>query len=601
VPTAPLDPAEPELAMHASTRARGPAAIAAIAHLAAVLALILVAGEARAAAVNVTIAGLPHKLQQNVRSVLTIADPPRDRLAESDVRRFHDQAPAEIRRALEPFGYYRPLIRSELLRQGATWHARYTVDAGPPTRLDTVDVKLVGPGAAEAPFRRWLRLYPLKRGDVLDHSEYERAKGELAELAALRGYLDARFERSQVRVDPDSSVAVLELHFDTGRRYRFGPVLYHQDTVDPKLLEGSANFRRGEPYDGQRVIELQSRLGDNPWFERVEIDPRPDQAENDEVPIHVTLIPNKPEKYTVGGGYGTDTGVHGRAGAELRRINRSGHRARVDGALSRIESGIGGQYQIPWPRPRSDVLSLTSSYSERHTITEDSRTTRGGAAMTRLRYHWDESYGIQYRHEAFTVGPQRGVSRLLTPELTATRVKADNRVDPWNAHRVRLSLRGAEARVLSDVSFLQAELAGKVIAPLGGRSRAIVRSELGTTATAGFDRLPPSFRFFAGGAQSVRGYAFRELGPTVGGYVVGGPHLLTASLELEHRLRTNWGVAAFYDIGNAVRSFSDPLEQGTGLGLRWRSPIGLMRVDAAWAVSRTSRPLRWHLRMGPEL
>ena len=109
-------------------------------------------------------------------------------------------------------------------------------------------------------------------------------------------------------------------------------------------------------------------------------------------------------------------------------------------------------------------------------------------------------------------------------------------------------------------------------------------------------------RYFAGGDQSVRGYAYQALGPRDQfGHVLGGRSLLVGSVELEYRFLKKWGVAVFYDAGNAARNFSFSLKQGTGFGLRWLSPIGMVRADLAFAVSEPGRPLRLHLNIGPDL
>jgi translocation and assembly module TamA len=115
-------------------------------------------------------------------------------------------------------------------------------------------------------------------------------------------------------------------------------------------------------------------------------------------------------------------------------------------------------------------------------------------------------------------------------------------------------------------------------------------------------------RFFAGGDQSVRGFEYQQLGSLdEEGNVIGGPVLLTGSVELEYRFLQKWrflekwGIAAFYDTGNAMESFSGSLERGAGVGLRWVSPIGPIRADAAWALSEPGRPVRFHLTVGPDL
>jgi len=168
--------------------------------------------------------------------------------------------------------------------------------------------------------------------------------------------------------------------------------------------------------------------------------------------------------------------------------------------------------------------------------------------------------------------------------------------------RFDVSLRGASKNLVSDTDFLQLQGGVKAITPLGKSNRVIARGRLGTTWTDEFHQLPSSIRFFAGGAQSVRGYAYQSLGPRDdNGQVIGGQHLMVGSIELEHSLNSKWGAALFYDGGNAIDKFTDKLERGAGFGLRWKSPVGAVRVDLASAVSRDGHPWRIHFNIGPDL
>jgi translocation and assembly module TamA len=83
--------------------------------------------------------------------------------------------------------------------------------------------------------------------------------------------------------------------------------------------------------------------------------------------------------------------------------------------------------------------------------------------------------------------------------------------------------------------------------------------------------------------------------------VVGGKNLMVGSIELEHNLGGKWGIALFYDAGNAIDSFNDRLERGAGFGFRWKSPVGPVRIDLASALSRDGRPWRLHINIGPDL
>jgi len=112
--------------------------------------------------------------------------------------------------------------------------------------------------------------------------------------------------------------------------------------------------------------------------------------------------------------------------------------------------------------------------------------------------------------------------------------------------------------------------------------------------------VPESQKWRAGGDDSVRGYAYRSLGPEVDGVVGGGTALLTASAELARPIVSTmpslWG-AVFVDAGNAANSFAElrPV-WGAGVGLRWRSPVGPLRLDWAWA--HETRRTRLHFSVG---
>ena len=115
--------------------------------------------------------------------------------------------------------------------------------------------------------------------------------------------------------------------------------------------------------------------------------------------------------------------------------------------------------------------------------------------------------------------------------------------------------------------------------------------------------LPPSLRFFAGGDQSVRGYAYQSLGPRdATGQVVGGKHLLVGSVELERALFKDWGVSTFYDAGNAFDSFTEvSLLQGAGVGLHYYTPVGALNLSLARQIGVDDPGFRIHFTVGFEL
>jgi translocation and assembly module TamA len=551
---------------------------------------------------KVEVEGVRRELERNIRSVLSLEKLDKDELSEERIRRLHADATEEIAEALEPFGYYRPLVRSELRQEGDQWIARYEVDPGPVMKVASVDLRVVGDGGDDPRFREIMDDFPVKRGADLFHPDYEEGKQALVELAAKEGYLDAEFQQNQIRVDLERYQADVVLHYDTGPRYRFGDVRFNGSILDEDLLTGYINFKRGEPLDVNKILELQNALSDSPYWSRVEVVTRQDQAQGLEVPIDVDLVPAKAMRFSGGLGYGTDSGPRARGAWELRRLNRRGHRAEAEIQASQIRQSLQTSYFIPGPYPRTDVLSFNVGYEREDTDTSLSETGLIGAQRTQSRGGWREALSLTYQREDFEVGLDEGISSLLVPGASWERVKADDRIFTTNGYRLRLGIQGAEGSVLSDSSFVQGNVQAKAIRTLGERNRINGRAEFGYTATDEFRELPPRFRFFAGGDQSVRGFAYQALGrEDEAGNIIGGESLMVASLEYEIRFLEKWGAAVFYDTGSASESFGGVLARGAGLGVRWRSPIGPIRADVAWALSDEDRPIRFHLNIGPDL
>jgi translocation and assembly module TamA len=163
-------------------------------------------------------------------------------------------------------------------------------------------------------------------------------------------------------------------------------------------------------------------------------------------------------------------------------------------------------------------------------------------------------------------------------------------------------LRFAAESLLSDTSFAQLRAEAKWIRPVAENGRFIARAAIGAMTVNDFDALPPELRFFAGGDRSVRGFDYQAIGETdEEGDVIGGEFLTVASAEYEHYFLENWGAAVFVDGGDAYTTEFNP-NIGAGLGLRWRSPVGLVRLDVAVpVVSDLEDGVRFHILIGPDL
>jgi translocation and assembly module TamA len=182
------------------------------------------------------------------------------------------------------------------------------------------------------------------------------------------------------------------------------------------------------------------------------------------------------------------------------------------------------------------------------------------------------------------------------------RTKSVGGIDPSRGYSLMLDLQGAKEGVVSDVDFAHVFATAKGLYTVEEKHRLLARLGLGAVYTNDFEQIPPSLRFFAGGDQTVRGYDYRTLSPVDStGERVGGRYLLASSVEYQYEFINNWRAASFVDHGNAMDSLAAARKTSVGLGVRWVSPVGPIRVDLARSLSDPEEGFRIHFSMGPEL
>lgn len=560
------------------------------------------AGGLHAADVEVEIEGVDGPVLENVRAMLSIAG---DRLEEDaperSIRRLHRRAPDEIRRALEPFGYYEPTIDTRLSEADGAWQASYRIEPGDRVRLADVTVEIRGPASDDKAFADLRDELALRAGEPLVHSDYDDAKQRIMELAASRGYFDADWERSTLRIDPAEREARAALILDSGPRYAFGEVTFEQSILKDGFLHDYVPFEPGDPWESGKLLDLQYALDDSDYFLRVDVRAQRDRARDGRVPIRIALEPRPRNRYTFGVGYGTDTGPRISAGWENRRFNRSGHSfdARVE--LAEIGNELSARYRIPLDDPARERLEFVTSLGNEEFGDAEERRYEIGVRRVEQRGRYQASVSLDYQRSEDTIGDETTRRNLVLPGAGLTYSRFDDQVYATRGYRLGGFVSGGTETFGSDVSFLRGRLQGRGITRLWEGARLLLRGEIGTAEVDDVDRLPLSQRFFAGGDDSVRGFAYQSLGPVNDeGDVVGGRNLAVGSVELEQLIVGDWGAAVFMDAGNAMNDWDTALRRSAGVGFRYRSPVGVFRVDVARAIDG-DESARLHLSLGVDL
>ncbi|HET7930946.1 MAG TPA: autotransporter assembly complex family protein [Rhodanobacteraceae bacterium] len=579
----------------------------------AALALLALASAhaAHADTLKVTITGVDKDLAEAIKGQLTASQyAGRKDVSATQARVLANDASAQATKALQPYGYYNATAESALAKAGSTWTLRLAITPGPATKVATLDIEVPDIAAQLKPVRLAVRSFHPRVGGQMDDTQYETSKAALGSALLETGWLDAKATVHKVAVTRADNRAAIHLHYDIGERYKLGEVSFEGSQFRPGFLQRYVPWETGDWYSQSNLLALQQALTDADYFSIVDVEPDVAHAHGHVVPVKVEVAPAKRTVYTAGVFVGTDTGPGVRAGVKRRWINNRGHTLDNQLLVAQRLKTLQTVYSIPRPGHDHASFNLGIGYRDENTKTSVSRTFSLAANETRDWHGFVRTLGLHLVGGTFTVGNsggntnlpgvEHGSSVLVYAEGALTKKVADNPQFVRRGYSINLVARAGPG---IDTRFAQAQADVVWIRALGRRNRLILRGDAGLTSVADFSKLPPQLRFFAGGDRSIRGYAYQALGPR-NSYdrVVGGERLLVASATVEHYFTRNWGIAAFVDSGDAFDGTAFHPQTGAGLGLRWRSPVGMVRVDVGVPVNNTHyHGAQLHIVIGPDL
>ena len=578
----------------------------------ALLALLCAASPAIGAHLELQIDGVDGAFKNAAIAAAGMQDYGTRDITAAQAHRLFDRAPAQISAALEPYGFYNAKADGEFKETPNGFLAVIHVHPGEPTAVSTFDLQIPDPARDEKNVRKALATFTPKKGERLDHVNYEKSKAAVQAALLSSGYLDAKLTTRAVEVSRTDNRAAIHLAWDVGKRYRYGVTTFDGGQFYDGFLNRYIPWHEGDFYSQDDLLQLQQQLIDADYFAVVEVQPEPEKAHDGVVPILVTLGPAKRNVYTAGVFLDTDIGFGIRGGLQRRWLNDKGHKLKVDVQLAQKLRTASVVYSIPLPGPNNRSYNIGVNYLNENTDTTVSHTQSLVANETRQWLGFTRTLGLHLLTGTFDIlDPngnmaleEHGTTTLLYPELDLEKKKADDPLFVRDGYSFTVAARGGP-NIASSTTFAQVRADYKWIEGIGRNQRIILRASAGATSVGDFDKLPPELRFFAGGDRSIRGYSYQTIGPeNATGLIIGGEDLLVGSAEYEYYFTRNWGIAVFTDAGDAFTGFGNyKTRVGSGLGLRWRSPVGMVRVDLGTPIhdpdGRTGVQL--HLTIGPDL
>jgi len=490
-------------------------------------------------------------------------------------------------------------------------------------------------------------------GGILNQETWEARKREGLDTAATRGYLAAAFTDHAIELDLEQNTAIIRLVMETGERYVMGDIDFGEHMLKPGILEYIPRFEKGDPYTSRLVARLRTDLWKTGYFSDVNVVEvqRPEQSPP-AVDMKVNVTTEDRNHYQGALGWGTDTDLRIQANWSRHPMSASGGRLDLGVGWQQLDDELRirathrlprrervRQYWITDATLRFENLDLEvkqspedEGYIQIANGDIDERHLRfGRMKLTNLASGEHQLFGTtfvqfintdrRFRLRSDTgIVPTPQVEPLLGSTVTAFSVGYDwdlvaveGKFFQTEGSRDRAWIFHSNTAFGSDVGFTQAYASTRRSYLVGDRFKFLVRGEVGytdadvsevnldvggTPLTLSLTDLPNFYRFKAGGSMSVRGYGFEQLSNND----IGSNNIVTASIEGEYRFLNSWSAAAFVDIGNAFNDWSDAnLKRGIGVGLRWYSIAGEIRIDVAQAIDFDGKPWRLHISIGTPL
>ena len=509
-------------------------------------------------------------------------------------------------KALRAYGYYHPKIKVTLPEKDKKEDTvvKVEVEQGKPLYIRQSKIEVLGEGVKYKVFEDLLKNTELGSYKILNHGVYEELKNAIHNTALSMGFFDGKFTSKRIMVYQNQNFADIELVYDSGKRYDFGELIMNDETAELyKPSHPLQNFKIGDKFATKKINNFVSSLNQTGYYNSVDVRPVLDKAENFQVPVEMHLERRSNNNMRIGLGYSTDEGPRVLLEWNKPLLNSRGDSLSTLMTLTKITQDAQLVYKIPGENPNLDYYTINAAQT--HTDFNDTLSDRTQLAVHYIANQtgrWRRDYALRLEYEDFDQAKEEGRTLNLMPAVSFTRRESSGGYDPTRGYSITLEALGA-AGAISDNSFVQVKGTYKGLIAPTENTRFLFRLEQGANFGPDAGEVPPSLRFFAGGDNSIRGFGYRDRSAMQPwGGLKGAKYLTVGSAEFQFPMGiSNSRLALFCDVGTATDDYKDELMYGPGLGYRFLSSYGIVRVDVAVGLQKNEEDVyQLHFAFGPE-
>ena len=512
------------------------------------------------------------------------------RRIEDDQKRFED--------AMRSDGYYEAKVTHSLDRAKSPYEITFNIEPGRRFTLESYDIAYVGAHQAEAePPPPDIESLGLRIGMPAKADAIVAAQVSLLGYLADRAHPLAEVEDRKAVVDFAEGDMTVDLEVDPGPKAKFGPLtVAGLERTKPDYIDRVLQWQPGTDYDQREVEKMRKKLVDMGLFDSVRVE-IPDTLDSQgELPVQVTVIESKARTIGLGVSYSTDEGFGGEVFWRHRNFFGEQESLKVTATLSEIRQALAVDIEKPNVLHIDETLLINGTLQAEQNEAFDEKSATGFLGFRReLNEQWEVTYGVAPEYSDIDDNESEEIWTGVGLPITLKHDTSDNLLDPSKGYRFTFNVTPTAGHLSDFTRFVRTEFKPSAYWAPFQTDRIILaaRGRIGSIIGESTDEVPANHRFYAGGGGSIRGYEYQTVGPVDSDNdPLGGRSVLEVGGELRLRLTETIGVVPFVEGGTAyddrVPDADREIRWAAGLGLRYFTAIGPLRLDLAFPLNRRS-------------
>lgn len=424
------------------------------------------------------------------------------------------------------------------------------------------------------------------------------AEKELSKILSQNGFPLAEIKTPDILVDQAQKTVAVSFKVDEGPFSQFGDVtIQNQGKVKTRFIKNRILWKKGEVYNSEKVLETEKKLYDSGLFSTVSISHGNAVDKEGYIPLTIDLTDSKYRSLTLGGNYTTTwSGFGGTASWQNRNLFRSGLNLKLSYSINQKKQDAGLEFLFPdffSPKQQLIIDSAVNIRNVMPTYREKGIKTRLYVERELSRY-FNASLGAKFDQFKMSESLNDGYFSLIgTPAFIKTQSSDKLLINPVQGGWASLNITPYFSLNNNSNTFSEVKLEGSAYQFIIPSKRIILAMNMvfGTLFGSTTFLIPPSYRFYAGSPNHLRGYPYQKVSPLNRfGKEEGGRSLFLWSIEPRFTILKYVQIVGFFDVGNVYTGiwpkWNEALAKSLGVGIRYFSFIGPLRLDIGFPMNR---------------